>query len=43
LLGIRDRVAAPGGHLQIESPPGEGTVLLAELPFSTIAVNEHNG
>jgi signal transduction histidine kinase len=33
LLGIRDRVAALGGHLQIESPPGAGTVLTAELPF----------
>jgi signal transduction histidine kinase len=33
LLGIRDRIAALGGRLQIESPPGGGTVLAAELPF----------
>jgi signal transduction histidine kinase len=33
LLGMRDRVAALGGRLRIESPPGDGTVLAAELPF----------
>jgi PAS domain S-box-containing protein len=32
LLGIRDRVAALGGQLRIDSPPGAGTVLIAELP-----------
>jgi signal transduction histidine kinase len=31
LLGIRDRVAALGGRLRIDSPPDEGTVLVAEL------------
>jgi signal transduction histidine kinase/uncharacterized protein YoaH (UPF0181 family) len=38
LLGIGDRVAALGGRLRIDSPPG-GTVLVAELP----ALEEHEG
>jgi signal transduction histidine kinase len=33
LLGIRDRVAALGGRLSIESPRGAGTVVAAELPL----------
>jgi signal transduction histidine kinase len=33
LLGIGDRVAALGGRLRIDSPPGGGTVLAAELPL----------
>jgi signal transduction histidine kinase len=32
LLGMSDRVAALGGRLRIESPPGSGTVVTAELP-----------
>jgi len=32
LLGIRDRVAALGGSVSIDSPAGAGTVLAAELP-----------
>jgi signal transduction histidine kinase len=32
LLGIKDRVAALGGRLRIESPPGAGTRLSVELP-----------
>ena len=32
LLGLADRVAALGGRLRIDSPPGAGTVLSAELP-----------
>jgi signal transduction histidine kinase len=32
LLGLRDRVEALGGTLGIESPPGRGTRLHAELP-----------
>jgi PAS domain S-box-containing protein len=35
LLGVDDRVAALGGRLRIDSPPGAGTVLTAELPLST--------
>jgi signal transduction histidine kinase len=34
LLGIADRVAALGGRIGVESPPGAGTVLTAELPLS---------
>jgi signal transduction histidine kinase len=34
LLGLDDRVAALGGHLRIESPPGRGTRIAATLPLS---------
>jgi signal transduction histidine kinase len=33
LLGIADRAAALGGHLRLESPPGAGTLVIAELPL----------
>jgi signal transduction histidine kinase len=32
LRGLADRVAALDGHLQIESPPGGGTVVRANIP-----------
>jgi signal transduction histidine kinase len=32
LSGLADRVAALGGVLRIDSPPGAGTTLIAELP-----------
>jgi signal transduction histidine kinase len=32
LRGLSDRVEALGGHLQVTSPPGDGTVVTAELP-----------
>ena len=32
LRGLADRVEALGGHLYVTSPPGEGTVVTAELP-----------
>jgi signal transduction histidine kinase len=32
LPGLQDRVAAVGGSLSIDSPPGEGTRLEARLP-----------
>lgn len=32
LLGLRDRVVALGGRFQLESPPGRGTVIQAEVP-----------
>jgi len=32
LHGLMDRVAALGGRLSVESPPGGGTTILAELP-----------
>jgi signal transduction histidine kinase len=34
LLGIADRAAALGGQLRLESPPGAGTVVSAELPLA---------
>jgi PAS domain S-box-containing protein len=34
LAGLEDRVAAVGGTLSVESPPGGGTRLTAELPVS---------
>ncbi|MDG6108313.1 AAA family ATPase [Dactylosporangium aurantiacum] len=33
LLGLKDRVEAIGGRLSIDSPPGHGTNLLAQLPI----------
>ena len=33
LIGLKDRVEALGGHLQISSLPGSGTSLLATIPF----------
>ena len=35
LAGIADRIAAQGGKLSIESRPGEGTSLIAELPCAS--------
>jgi signal transduction histidine kinase len=32
LAGIADRVAALGGRLEVESPPGGGTVVRAQMP-----------
>ena len=32
LAGITDRIAALGGSVSVTSPPGEGTVIVAELP-----------
>jgi signal transduction histidine kinase len=32
LRGLRDRVEALGGHLTLQSPPGKGTVVEAEIP-----------
>ena len=33
LRGLGDRVEALGGHLRIDSPPGAGTHIRAELPL----------
>ena len=35
LVGLADRVEALGGRLHIESPPGHGTELTAEIPCRT--------
>lgn len=34
LVGLRDRIAAQAGYLEIESPPGGGTRILMTLPIS---------
>jgi signal transduction histidine kinase len=34
LSGLQDRVAAIGGQLWVESPPGEGTQVWAEIPVA---------
>ena len=34
LRGLADRVEALQGRLRVESPPGEGTRLLAEIPLN---------
>jgi len=32
--GLHDRVAALGGRLTIDSPPGQGTLVVAEIPIA---------
>jgi glucose-6-phosphate-specific signal transduction histidine kinase len=32
LIGLADRVEALGGSIEVSSPPGEGTRILARLP-----------
>jgi signal transduction histidine kinase len=34
LLGLKDRAAAIGGTIFVDSPPGKGTSLTAELPLA---------
>ena len=34
LVGLHDRAAAVNGDLRVESPPGEGTVVVASLPIA---------
>ena len=34
LRGLQDRVSAIGGRLWVESPPGEGTRVWAEIPVA---------
>jgi signal transduction histidine kinase len=36
LRGLRDRVEALGGRLHVESPPGAGTRVLAEIPCNPL-------
>jgi signal transduction histidine kinase len=33
LVGLKDRVEALGGRLSVQSPPGAGTCVQAELPL----------
>jgi signal transduction histidine kinase len=36
LVGLKDRVAAAGGTLNVRSRPGEGTTLVAKFPVSEL-------
>jgi signal transduction histidine kinase len=40
LLGMEERVRSLGGWLKIDSQPGRGTTISAELPFSETVVTE---
>ena len=33
IRGLEDRVAALGGRVTIDSPPGQGTLVVAEIPI----------
>jgi signal transduction histidine kinase len=33
LIGLRDRAEALGGSIEVNSPPGEGTLILVQLPL----------
>ncbi len=35
LIGLRDRIEAAGGRIEIESPAGEGTTLSVTIPTPT--------
>ena len=37
LAGLKDRVEALSGRIFLDSPPGAGTILRAELPLSTLS------
>jgi len=44
LLGMEERVGRLGGQVRIDSQPGRGTMVAAELPVAEMAVkNEQNG
>jgi signal transduction histidine kinase len=36
LVGLKDRVEALGGRISLDSPPGAGTALRAELPLASV-------
>jgi signal transduction histidine kinase len=40
LVGLADRVEALGGSIRVESPPGEGTHIAAELPLELEPLDE---
>jgi len=33
MIGLRDRAEALGGSIEVSSPPGEGTLILVQLPL----------
>jgi signal transduction histidine kinase len=42
LLGMEERVRRLGGKLEIETSPGRGTAILADLPVEAHAANSHS-
>jgi PAS domain S-box-containing protein len=40
LVGMQERVFMLGGHLQIDSQPGEGTTLLAQVALDQVALDK---
>jgi signal transduction histidine kinase len=36
LRGLADRIEALGGTVRLDSPPGHGTSLVAEIPFGVV-------
>jgi len=42
LLGMEERVRRLGGHMRIESRPGQGTLVSAELPLLDLARKNHH-
>ncbi|HUI80046.1 MAG TPA: ATP-binding protein [Bryobacteraceae bacterium] len=42
LLGMEERVRRLGGRLRLESEPGRGTRVAAELPLTNLAANNHH-
>jgi signal transduction histidine kinase len=34
IRGLQDRVAALGGRVTIDSPPGRGTIVVADIPIA---------
>ncbi len=40
LQGLADRIAALGGELRIESPPGSGTTVTAEIPLAQTVLTD---
>ena len=37
LLGMRERLVMVGGRFEIQSAPGQGTTVTAEMPFGKVA------
>ncbi|MFT3780543.1 MAG: sensor histidine kinase [Nibricoccus sp.] len=42
LLGMRERVEMVGGHFSIESAPGKGTTICADIPFRSHDRSKHS-
>lgn len=42
LRGLADRVAAVGGRLDVDSPPGRGTTVIAQMPCVPASPDAHD-